>query len=230
MLSRFWNSTFVWSACLCASGFVWVLWGVLLHLALFWMGLSQHVFWKSLVRAVVVLVLHRCLWYGRYIGNLFCHSISLSLPVFPVVFSFVSTSFPLMLYFYFSLCLSHTVSPTSRSRSFTLSCTLFFLFLSLVIPFLFSPGNYSGSGNLSLSFLYTLSLVLFLSLCYCSGRWTGECYWRGREKRVSVRRDEMKGCNKISLFEMENGWVSQVCTWIMAMLIVYHYSHYKTSQ
>lgn len=223
MLSRFWNSTVVWSACLFASGLVRALWGVLLHLALFWMDLSQHVFWKSLVRVVVVLVLHRCLWY---IGNLFCLSISLSLPVFPVVFSFVSTSFPLMLYIYFSLCLSHTTFLFFHS----LPLVLFFLFLSLAIPFLFSPGNYSGSGNLSLSFLYSLSLVLFLSLCYCSGRWTGECYWRGREKRVSVRRDEMKGCNKISLFEMENGWVSQVCTWIMAMLIVYHYSHYKTAQ
>lgn len=138
MLRRFWNSTVVWSVCLCASGFVWALWGVLLHLALFWMDLSQHVFWKSLVRVVVVLVLHRCLWYGRYIGNLLCLSISLSLPVFPVVFSFVSPSFPLTLYFYFSLCLSYTVSPTflffhSLLYSFSFSSLWRFLSSSLLV-------------------------------------------------------------------------------------------------
>ncbi len=179
----------------------------------------------------------RCFWYGRRIGNLFCLSISLSLPIFPVAFFLVSPTFPLTRYFSVSLCLTHSCFSLLFSFFHSLLYLYSFYFSSLNIPFLFSPGNYSWSGYLSLSFSYSLSLVhslsprsLSLPLCYCSGWWTGECYWRGREKRVSVRRDEMKGCNKISLFEMENEWVSQVCTWIMAMLIVYHYSHYKTAQ
>lgn len=120
----------------CVSGFVRVLWGVLLHLALFWMDLSQHVFLKSLVRVVVVLVLHRCLWYGRYIGNLFCLSISLLLPVFPCGFLFCLSLFSTYaLFLFFSL--SHTLflfsSFHSLLYSFSLSSLWRFLSASLLV-------------------------------------------------------------------------------------------------
>lgn len=123
MLSGFWNSAAVWSVCLRASGFVRVLWGVLLHRALFWMDLSQHVVWNHFYVWLWSLFC-RCFWYGRHIGNLFCLSISLSLPVFRAAFFF---GLPLSHLRVISLFLS--VSPTHVflffSRSFTLFCTLF---------------------------------------------------------------------------------------------------------
>jgi len=224
MLSRFWSSSVIWSVCLCER---YEVFSCIWHCSE-WICLSMYSGNPLYVWLVVVLPYHkhRCLWYGRYIGNLF--SVSLFRCLSSLWLSLLSIAL-------FHLCfvsLFLSVTHVFFLFSFLIFLLLIFPFLSLAIPFRFSPGNYSGSGYFSLSFLYSLSLVLFLSfsLCYCSGRWTGECYWRGRKKRVSARRDEMKGCNKISLFQMENGWVSQVCTWIMSMLIVYHYSHYKTAQ
>lgn len=161
MLSGFWNSAAVWSVCLRASGFVRVLWGVLLHRALFWMDLSQHVVWKSLLRVVLVLQVlliwqtYRKFVLSQYLTFAACLSCCIL---------FRSPSFPLTCYFSFSLCLTHSFFSPPFSFFHSLVLVLFFLFLSLAIPFLFSPDNYSWSGYLSLSFSYSLSLVLSLSL------------------------------------------------------------------
>lgn len=80
----------------------------------------------------------------------FVLSISLSLSVFPVVFSFVSSFFPLTLYFYFSLCLSHMVSPT------------FLFFHSLLYSFSFSSLWRFLSSSL-LVIILGLEIFLFLS-------------------------------------------------------------------
>lgn len=90
-------------ACVCASGSVRALWGVLLHLALFWMDLSQYVVWKSLLRVVVVLVLQVLLIWQTYRKFVLSQYLS-SAACLPCGFLFLS------LFLFISLFLS--VSPT----------------------------------------------------------------------------------------------------------------------
>ncbi len=210
MLSGFWNSAAVWSVCLRASGFE--VFSCIWHCS--WRIVSA--FSQEITSTCdVVLVLQVLMLWQTY--RKFVLSQYLSFAAYlPCGFHFWSLPLShLKRYFSVSLCLTHSCFSLSFSHSFTLSCTCT-LFTFPLWTFLSSSLLVIILVWISFSFFLVLTILSALSLsqislsplCYCSGWWTGECYWRGERKRVSVRRDEMKGCNK-NLFIWDGKRVSE---------------------